>query len=561
MSIEDITKLLSVGENNRVEFKEAYTKVPKSFFDSVSSFLNREGGTIILGVNDQGFVTGIAPNQINQMKKEILSTLNNSHVINPPVNLPVHEIEIENKELLYIQVPVSSQVHTYKGIIYDREYDSDFKITDADRISEIYFRKRKEFTENLIYPALTIDDLDPRLFEKTRSIISASNSTHPWIEANNMSILRSASLFRKDLNTGKDGLTLAAALLFGKDETIQSILPAYKIDALLRIENIDRWDDRLVLRTNLIDSYQLLMGFIKKHLPDKFFIEGDQRRDLRELIFREIVGNIIVHREYTNAEPSQLIIYKDKVETVNPNKVIFRGILQLDTFNPYPKNPNIRKFFNECKWADEIGSGIRNVNKYLPAYANGAKPTFIEDDKFKTIIPLTRLLFGEKATILLNLVGIATIDIDPDFLHAVKEIPVPFEIDKIDNPDDLILSMGLCWYQNGVKLEKLRFLINKDIQKNDLELESSIEEKGVKLFKNRGKNILKILLFLLKPQSMERLMQDMQFSSRGSFRDDYIKPIKDCGLIDLTIPHKPQDPNQKYVISEKGKLFLGGFEI
>jgi ATP-dependent DNA helicase RecG len=406
-----------------------------------------------------------------------------------------------------------------------------------------------------------MNDLKTELFDKARSILFATNTVHPWLEESNMSILRSASLFRKDFNTGEEGLTLAAALLFGKDETIQSILPAYKVDALLRIDNPDRWDDRLVLRTNLIDSYQLLMGFVKKHLPDKFFIEGDQRKDLRELIFREIVGNIIVHREYTNAEPTQFIIYRDKVEAINPNKVVFRGILQLETYNPYPKNPNIRKFFNEFRWADEIGSGIRNVNKYLPVYANGAKPIFIENDKFRTVVPLTRLILGDKAYILLKLAGIEIKNIDTDFLNAIRDITVPVDIFRIDNQDKLIMKMGLCWHQNGVKLDRLRFLINNTIGIEDLKMELSIEEKGVKLLKGRGKNILKILLYLLIPQSMEELMVNMQFSSRGSFRDDYIKPLRDNDLLALTIPQKPRDPNQKYIISEKGKLFLGGFEV
>ena len=131
----------------------------------------------------------------------------------------------------------------------------------------------------------------------------------------------------------------------------------------------------------------------------------------------------------------------------------------------------------------------------------------------------------------------------------------------MDNPDELILKLGLSWYENGVKLEKLRFMIDRDIRKEDLEMESSMEKKGVKLLKNRGKNILRILLFLMEPISMEKLMEKMQFSSRSSLRDDYVKPLRDNGLINLTIPDKPRDPNQKYVISENGKMFLGGFEL
>jgi ATP-dependent DNA helicase RecG len=37
---------------------------------------------------------------------------------------------------------------------------------------------------------------------------------------------------------------------------------------------------------------------------------------------------------------------------------------------------------------EELGSGVLNVNKYLPFYTKGAKPRFVEGDPFVTIIPL-----------------------------------------------------------------------------------------------------------------------------------------------------------------------------
>ena len=141
--------------------------------------------------------------------------------------------------------------------------------------------------------------------------------------------------------------------------------------------------------TNLIDTYLQLLDFIKKHLDEKFYQEDGQRKDLRELIFREIVGNLIVHREYTNAISSELIIYSNKVVTSNPNRALFHGPLDLDQFNPYPKSPNIRKFFTAFGCTDEIGSGVRNTTKYLSIYANGARPVFIENDIFSTEIPLS----------------------------------------------------------------------------------------------------------------------------------------------------------------------------
>ncbi len=101
-------------------------------------------------------------------------------------------------------------------------------------------------------------------------------------------MLVKAGLWRTDSTARTKGYTLAAALLFGKEELLQQLIPAYKIDALVRRENLDRYDDRLNIRVNLIDAYDLLMEFIAKHLPDPFHLEGAQRINLREKIFREV---------------------------------------------------------------------------------------------------------------------------------------------------------------------------------------------------------------------------------------------------------------------------------
>ncbi len=131
-------------------------------------------------------------------------------------------------------------------------------------------------------------------------------------------------------------------------------------------------DDRLILRTNLIEAYQELMNFVRNHLPSKFYLEADQRKDLRDLIFRELIANILCHREYTSHYETTFIIYKDKVVARNPNKPVFHGLLNIHTFSPYAKNPNIRKVFAALSWADELGSEVRNITKYLPHYLHSS---------------------------------------------------------------------------------------------------------------------------------------------------------------------------------------------
>ena len=56
---------------------------------------------------------------------------------------------------------------------------------------------------------------------------------------------------------------------------------------------------------------------------------------------------------------------------------------------PSPKNPIIARVFKEIGLVDELGSGVKNLFKYCRQYSNGLNPELIEEDIFKTIIPLT----------------------------------------------------------------------------------------------------------------------------------------------------------------------------
>ena len=157
---------------------------------------------------------------------------------------------------------------------------------------------------------------------------------------------------------------------------------------MVRRENLDRYDDRLNIRVNLIEAYDLLMDFVAKHLSDPFYLDGIQRVSLRDKIFREIVANLLVHREYTDARPATLIIYRDRVETTNAAHPHGQGPIAPEHFTPYSKNPTLSKFFMQMGRGEELGSGVLNVSKYLPLYAKGAKPQFVEGNPFVTVIPL-----------------------------------------------------------------------------------------------------------------------------------------------------------------------------
>lgn len=559
MDLRDLEKFLKQGEDSKIEFKSAFNSVPDSFYETVVSFSNTDGGTIFLGVNNDGIVEGINPDSIAKLQKDIITALNTFECINPPVFVQPITIIHPDGMVMVIQIPSSSQVHKYTDRIYSREFESDIDVTDnQEKVSEIFLRKRTFFTESQIYPELKISDLDPDLFQKARDIIRGNRSDHPWLLVDDNQMLKESVLWRKDFKTGEEGLTLAAALIFGKDTTIQSLLPAYKVDAMVRIENKDRWDDRIdpPLRTNLIDTYLMLKDFIFRHLPQKFHMEGDQRIDLRDKIFREIIGNIIVHREYTSALSSELIIHKNAVITTNPNKASFHGPIDLNSFNPYPKNPNIRKFFTSFGWTDEIGSGIRNTTKYLPLYVKGAIPSFIEDDVFKTEIPLNTLTFSQYSKDVLNWLEIGK-EVLPHLEKGLATILLDADLSG-NKWKEVLLYLVPSWHQKGTNLKTLDWPEKQIFSKEDIEKVSSWYEKSTKILHKKARYIITILFLCSESISLESLMNALDYKNRKTFRENYLNPLEQVQFIEKTNPEKPNDPEQKYRTTEKGKLFING---
>ena len=90
----------------------------------------------------------------------------------------------------------------------------------------------------------------------------------------------------------------------GKDSVKLSAVPHHRTDLILRKVNLDRYDDRDLVTTNLIASYERIIAFIQKHLPDPFYLEGMDRISIRDAILREVASNILIHREYRNALPN-----------------------------------------------------------------------------------------------------------------------------------------------------------------------------------------------------------------------------------------------------------------
>ena len=384
-SEHQIIKLIEGGEGLTTEFKTCRVQLNRDVYETVCAFLNRHGGTLLLGVQDSGEVQGISPDVIAQIKKDFVTAINNPQKISPPTYLSIEETIVKGKQILHIFVPESSQVHRCNGRIYDRNEDGDLDITDhTAQVAHLYQRKQATYSENRVYPWIQPADLRTDLIERCRRHVRINHKNHPWVDMDDIQLLQSAQLYQTDPETGQSGITLAGVMLFGTDSQILQVCPAHRTDLILRKVDVDRYDDRDLVRTNLIDSYDRILAFIQKHLPDPFYLQGIERMSLRDIIFREVASNILIHREYASGVPARLIIEYGKVTTENANRPHGFGLLNPET-TPFPKNPVLGAFFREIDRADELGSGMRKMMLHGKQYG-GANPQLIEGDVFRMII-------------------------------------------------------------------------------------------------------------------------------------------------------------------------------
>lgn len=382
-----IDSFLQQGEGSTIEFKISKEQLPKNVFETVCAFLNHRGGHILLGVKDNGAVVGVQPESVSKLQEDFANLSNDPGVINPPFLLESEVVESDGKKVIVIPVPSSSQVHQCKGKYYNRSADGDFVVRSQVKIAELFSNKSNLFTENIIYPYLNESHFEDGVVEKLRRLIRLNRRNHPWLKLDGIPFFRAMGLYRTDLMNNEEGFTLAALLLLGKEEVIAGNLPYFKIEALVRKQDIERYDDRLMLQTNLITAYERLMDFVEKHLSDKFYMEGVQRISLRDHLFREVIANFLIHREYINPRVSTFEIFEDRCVFRNANKPQFYGEIFPGMSEAFPKNPRIAKIFVQLGRAEELGTGIAKIFKYGKLFS-GVIPQIKDADLFEVVLPL-----------------------------------------------------------------------------------------------------------------------------------------------------------------------------
>ena len=82
-----INTLLTIGENLNIEFKRAGDGPKADTFESVCAFLNKAGGDLLLGVDDDGTVVGLPLKSVGAMIRNFIKVMNDPNLFEPTTQL------------------------------------------------------------------------------------------------------------------------------------------------------------------------------------------------------------------------------------------------------------------------------------------------------------------------------------------------------------------------------------------------------------------------------------------------------------------------------------------
>lgn len=382
-----LDRYIQAGEGISVEFKRCGSQPGQDTFETICSFANRQGGSILLGVRDDGAVEGVSEASALNIERNISNVTSNPNLFNVS---PLVEFErlhdTEGRLVIRVWVPMGPSLYAFKGAVFDRVADADVRVRNDVQITSMMARKQSYYSERTVYPWVTEDDLEMDLLGAVRDALRANDADHPWLSLSDGELLRAARLYGRDQLTGERGFNLAAVALLGKEGTILDVMPLYRTDAVLRRVETDRYDDRLVCRSNLVRAYDELVGFCEKWLPDSFVLDGGQRKSARDVIVRELVCNCLIHREFVSPHIARITIDGEGIRTSNASRALFAGPVTLESLDPTPKNPIIANFFTQMGRSEELGSGTRSLYKFSRLYT-GKDPVLEDGDRFTAFVP------------------------------------------------------------------------------------------------------------------------------------------------------------------------------
>ena len=363
MSNKTLKSIITAGESVTVEFKRSFDNAA---IETISAFANTIGGSVIIGVGDDGKITGVTIG-----RETLKEWQNNIKTATAPSLLPdIVEHHLDGKTIVVIgiqEMPVKPVA--CRGRYFRRSLNANSQLSISEMM-DMHLRSLNTSWDFQPDSRHVIDDIS---IDKVNQFIDIVNRQRDVkITDAPFDTLRKFELLR-------DGaITYGCYLLFMKDESLLTTVEMgrFQTDTVIK--------DGVRTKTDLFTEINSVMEFIRKHINKRIVVSGkpqhDEIWDYPLEALRETVINAIIHRDYRNPSDTVLKIFDERIEIYNPGKLpegltvpkLLRG-----DYVSTPRNKQIASVFKEAGIIEKYGSGIRRIRSAM-LNAGNPEPLFEE---------------------------------------------------------------------------------------------------------------------------------------------------------------------------------------
>lgn len=377
MTEQELRNLIAGGETLTVEFKSDTPNQKNGLsdddlFDAVVCLANAEGGTLLLGVDEdddyKGFITGLHRLHMNSTPEMLSAFMRNTLRGSNIPDVQVEFVDTSDGRVAVIRVAKAiALVSTRRGRILKRRFD----VWGRPECATIYpheipallaVKRQYDHTQQPIrdlgFGALSLAE-----FDRIRGFVRRQpQADKALLELDNAALADALGLVQRE---GKEIYpTVAGILVAGDIAAIRAFIPGHEV-GFQQLEADQDVTANDFYREPLLRVWELYENFFLNRNPQKELRLGLERMAVPqypERAVREAFANALVHRDYTLLNAVYFQFKGDQLNITSPGAFMDGITVQnLLYAQPTPRNPLLADIFKRLGLVERTGRGVPRI--------------------------------------------------------------------------------------------------------------------------------------------------------------------------------------------------------
>ena len=408
MTKTELLELIANSENSGLEFKRDELR-PEQLAKEIVALANFQGGRILLGVDDDGAISGV---QREDLENWVMDTVFRRYV--HPMIIPFYE-EVQIDECQRVAVVTVSAGVTKPYVVRDRDREdiyirvgSTSRLATREQQARLYALGGMLHAELMPVSGSGLADLSQdRLKEYLSSIVG--DKTIPGRSEDWHTRLCGLGFMTEPERGSPPTCTIAGLVLFGlsprrllyhagirwmafegEDKSYKSVDDRLIDGPLVPLRDTSSGGGSKVLENGLLENvFEAMRPFVSEESRD---LDGSIRREKSWIYpleaLRESVINAVAHRDWTRYEEIEIVRYAEHLSVLSPGALQnSMTVEKMIAGQRSPRNPLIVAVLRDYGYVDARGMGVRNKIIPLLLEKNGSEPEFeATEDYLKTVM-------------------------------------------------------------------------------------------------------------------------------------------------------------------------------